>query len=195
MNPGGRILIISARQAPDDLIGHLLESEDAALYEYIRLPAIAEDDDPVGRAKGEALWPEHMGLAELEERRISMGSNAFLAQFQQEALPSSGRIFDLSWFGTYERLPEPQVAAWNPLDRCYANPLSAARRPSDDFLTLTGVDAAAKQTDSGSYSAIATLVTDGQNIYVAEVERMRVDFPECAVVHSHIVRDGTRVLA
>jgi predicted phage terminase large subunit-like protein len=178
LNPGGKILLIGARLAPDDLIGRLLESEDADLYEYVRIPAIAEDDDILGRAKGEALWPERMGLAELEERRVAMGSNAFAAQFMQEALPSSGRIFDLSWFGTYERMPEPQAPVYNPLDRYYANPLSAARRPADDFLTLTSVDAAAKQTDSGSYSAIVTLVTDGQNIYVAEVERMRVDFPE-----------------
>jgi predicted phage terminase large subunit-like protein len=119
-----------------------------------------------------------MGLAELEERRVAMGSNAFLAQFQQEALPSSGRIFDLSWFGTYERLPEPQAQVYNPLDKWYASPLAVARQAPEDLLTLTSVDAAAKQTDSGSYSAIVTLVTDGQNIYVAEVERMRVDFPE-----------------
>lgn len=176
LNPGGKVLIVSARLAPDDLVGRILESEDGSSYTYVRLPAIAEEGDPLGREPGEALWPEMIPLSEINNRRSAMTQNAFAAQLQQEALPSSGRIFDMAWFPEYDRIPSVPIQAWNPLDIWYQSPLSDAQKHRKDFMTVTAVDAAAKATDSGSYSAIATVVSDGSDIYVAEVERGRWDF-------------------
>lgn len=176
LNPGGRVLIVSARLCPDDLVGRILESEDAPSYTYVRFPAIAEEDDPLGREPGEALWPEMIPLSEINARRAAMTQNAFAARLQQEALPSSGRVFDLSWFPEYDRIPKPVVRPFDPLSHWHRSPLLEAEKSPSDFMTVTAVDGAAKATDSGSYSAIATVISDGTDIYVAEVERGRWDF-------------------
>jgi hypothetical protein len=47
-----------------DLLGRVFE-RDAALgikRRIVRLPMIAEDDDPLGRRPGERLWPEWFRL-------------------------------------------------------------------------------------------------------------------------------------
>jgi hypothetical protein len=75
-NPGGRILIIGARLSSDDLIGRILESDAGSEYTYISLPAVAGEDDVLGRQSGEALWPERIPLSELFDRKNSMTNSA-----------------------------------------------------------------------------------------------------------------------
>lgn len=64
MEPGAAIILMCTRWHIDDLIGRLTGesetvSEDQILpFRRIRLPAVAEAEDPLGRAVGEALWPE-----------------------------------------------------------------------------------------------------------------------------------------
>lgn len=58
--PGGRIVLIQTRWHEDDLAGRLLEDMKAGgdQWEVISLPALAEENDPLGRAPGVSLWPE-----------------------------------------------------------------------------------------------------------------------------------------
>ena len=49
------IIGVGTRWSMDDLLGRLAESGS---FEVVRLPAIAEDNDKLGRKPGEALWPE-----------------------------------------------------------------------------------------------------------------------------------------
>jgi hypothetical protein len=61
IEPGGCAIIIATRWHHDDLSGRLFqaaESGDGAPVRRLRLPAIAEENDPLGRSPGEALWPE-----------------------------------------------------------------------------------------------------------------------------------------
>lgn len=63
---GKRLTIITmTRWHSDDIIGRLTDPEnphynedEAADWKIIRLPGLAEEDDPLGRQPGEALWPE-----------------------------------------------------------------------------------------------------------------------------------------
>jgi predicted phage terminase large subunit-like protein len=63
---GKRLTIITmTRWHSDDIIGRLTDpdnphysAEEAANWKIIRLPGLAEEDDPLGRKPGEALWPE-----------------------------------------------------------------------------------------------------------------------------------------
>ncbi len=85
LRPGGRIVLVMTRWHPDDLGGRLLEAggQWGESWRVLRLPALAEPGDPMGRQPGEALWPEWEGVAALERRRLALGDRAFSALYQQ----------------------------------------------------------------------------------------------------------------
>jgi hypothetical protein len=55
LKPGGRIVLIMTRWHEDDIAGRLLLTETG--WDCLRLPALAEAHDPMGRVPGEVLWP------------------------------------------------------------------------------------------------------------------------------------------
>jgi predicted phage terminase large subunit-like protein len=92
LKPGGKVVLIMTRWHPDDLGGQLLEHAPAE-WRVIRLPAIAEPNDPLGRVIGTPLWPEWESLQDLLRKRELIGERTWSALFQQTPLPSSGRLF------------------------------------------------------------------------------------------------------
>ena len=52
LKPGGRVVLVMTRWHPDDLGGRLLSASDA--WRVVRLPALAEAGDALGRARGRA---------------------------------------------------------------------------------------------------------------------------------------------
>ena len=52
-----RELIATTRWHEDDIPGRILNSGAANKWTILRLPALAEENDPLGRAKGEELAP------------------------------------------------------------------------------------------------------------------------------------------
>jgi hypothetical protein len=55
--PDGVILVIQTRWHEADLVGSILDSVGQDQWEVLSLSAVAEADDPLGRAPGKALWP------------------------------------------------------------------------------------------------------------------------------------------
>jgi hypothetical protein len=95
LKPQAKRVIITTRFNEFDLLGRVFE-RDAALgikWRVIRLPMIAEDDDPVGRQPGERLWPEWF----TEEQVIEARSDAqkWAALYQQSPSPETGNYFPL----------------------------------------------------------------------------------------------------
>jgi predicted phage terminase large subunit-like protein len=91
--PGAAIVHIGTRWHTDDILGRLDMQDTDEQWTVIRLPALAEDGDPLGRAPGSALWPDRFGVRALEAQRESMGDYAFSALYQQAPVPSSGGVF------------------------------------------------------------------------------------------------------
>ena len=91
LKPGGRIVLIMTRWHEDDLTGRLLAAEPA--WSCVRLPAIAEIDDPLGRPPGEVLWPEWQDEAAILRRRREVGERAFAAMYQQNPRPPDAALF------------------------------------------------------------------------------------------------------
>lgn len=81
--PGCSFIIIATRWHRDDIIGRILE-EYPSLFEYIRLPAIAEEEDPLGREVDEALWPERIPYDELMEIKSIVGNYWWKSLYQQD---------------------------------------------------------------------------------------------------------------
>lgn len=116
MRPGGAIIIIQTRWHEDDLAGRILpedydfrsgivEARDGEQWRVISIPAIAEQNDVLGRSPGEALWPEWWPPGFLEQEKISQGPRNWAALYQQRPAPEEGDYFERGWIRYYERLP------------------------------------------------------------------------------------------
>ncbi|WP_284258315.1 phage terminase large subunit [Acidocella aquatica] len=91
LKPGGRLMLIMTRWHEDDLAGRLMAAEPA--WECLRLPAVAERDDAMGRAAGQVLWPEWQDEAAMLRRRQEVGERAFAAMYQQRPRPPDAALF------------------------------------------------------------------------------------------------------
>ena len=113
LKPGGRIVLIMTRWHEDDLGGRLLAGGEA--WQTIRLPALAEADDPLGRAPGEPLWPDWETADQLAAKRRAVGERAWAALFQQSPRPTAGGLFATARIARTDRLPDGATAvrAWD----------------------------------------------------------------------------------
>ena len=112
LRPGGRVVLVMTRWHPDDLGGRLLEAGEG--WQVIRLPALAEPGDLLGRAPGEALWPEWEGAAALERKRLALGDRAFAALFQQSPVRAEGGLFQAGRLAVVDQvLAGAAVRAWD----------------------------------------------------------------------------------
>lgn len=84
-------LVIQTRWHEDDLAGRILEREPGK-WETINLPALAEEDDPLGRPVGAPLWSDMHPLDELEEAR-ALDPYVFASLYQQHPSPKDGGSF------------------------------------------------------------------------------------------------------
>jgi predicted phage terminase large subunit-like protein len=111
LKPGGRIVLVMTRWHCDDLAGRLIEQGG---WDVLRLPALAEEGDPLGRSVGAALWPEWEGRDALLEKRGLLGERHFAALFQQSPLGEAGQIFDPRKLRVVNDVPEGvAVRAWD----------------------------------------------------------------------------------
>lgn len=103
--PGATVIVTATRWTSNDLIGRLIEAAETGEGEPVRrltLRALAEDDDPLGRKPGEALWPSMWNKKSLEKKRNSIDTFWWNAQHQQRP----GRGLGAKWPEEYfhERL-------------------------------------------------------------------------------------------
>jgi len=96
--PDVAIILIMTRWHEDDLAGRILESEDADSWHVVMLPALAEDNDPLGRPIGAALWPSRFDVPELKRTASVLGEYSFTALYQQRPTALEGGLFKRNWF-------------------------------------------------------------------------------------------------
>ncbi len=95
LKPRARLALIMTRWHEDDLAGRLL-SGSSKEWRLLRLPALAEEADRLGRAVGEPLWPKWEDGAALLRKRTVVGERAWSALFQQRPHPPGGGLFKVS---------------------------------------------------------------------------------------------------
>lgn len=100
-------MLIQTRWHEDDLAGRLLADMAAGgdQWEVISLPALAEQNDPLGRAAGAPLWPEWEDDDALARKRRAVGPRDWSALYQQRPAPEDGDYFKAEWLKPYERSP------------------------------------------------------------------------------------------
>lgn len=111
--PGARTLVTMARWHEDDLVGRIQGSEYAHEWKWIRLPALAEEDDPLGRMPGDALWPERFNEEALASIRLR-GEYAFAALYQGRPVPRTGNMFPADCVQIVDAVPDgPTIRYWD----------------------------------------------------------------------------------
>jgi predicted phage terminase large subunit-like protein len=154
------IILVMQRLHVDDLVAHVLEKED---WVHLDLPAIAEveqtlefsDGRRFTRQTGDVLHPEREPRPTLENIRSTIGSYNFDAQYQQQPVPPEGNLIKWSWFLFYENPPP---------------------REQGDQL-IQSWDTASKATELSDYSVCTTWLTKGNDYYLLDVFRKRLEFP------------------
>lgn len=138
--PGGKQIIIQTRWHEDDLSGGilpenwsgesgLLDGRDGQKWFVLCLPAICDrEDDPLGRAIGDPLWPEWFKDEHFDKFRGN--PRTWSALFQQKPRPSEGAEFKLTWLQRY--LSPPKTL--NKL--ILIDPSSGKRKDSGDYTCM-----------------------------------------------------------
>ncbi|MCI5049509.1 MAG: phage terminase large subunit [Rickettsiales bacterium] len=159
----GCIIIIMQRLHEDDLVGHVLQQEE---WEVVSLPAIADGPEThryhsifgthqMIREPGDLLHPVRESQAVLDRHRAILGEYHFAGQYQQQPAPLGGGMIKTDWFQCYDQDALPDfdhiVQSW---------------------------DTANKATELADYSVCTVWGIKGQQYYLLDVFREKLDFPE-----------------
>ena len=156
---GAKVIVIMTPWHEDDLAGRILRQE--IHVELLRLPILAEADDPMGRTPGQALCPE-LGKDE-----------AWVADFRRAYLddPRGGAR---AWTALY--CCAPRAEGGNLIRRGWWRRYRARDKPP--FGTqLISVDAAFKGGDGSDFVAITVWGKAGKDYYLLDCLNRRLDFP------------------
>ncbi len=158
LEPNGAMIVIQTRWHDDDLSGRLLremENEDGEHWDVVKLPALAEENDPLNRALGQALCEERYNEAAYARIKTKLGSRSFSALYQQNPLPNDGAVFKRSWFKRFVDAA-PEGLSW-----CRAYDLAVSTKTSAD------------------YTASFRCAFDNEmNLYIADGFRAQIEYPE-----------------
>ncbi|UQD96096.1 terminase large subunit domain-containing protein [Bradyrhizobium japonicum] len=112
MDDTGTIALIQTRWTEDDLVGRLIDplnayynEEEAKLWRRIDFPALAEENDILGRAEGEPLWPERFSKEYLEQVR-NADPRGFNALYQGRPAPKEGAFYKAADLVPYTRMDD-----------------------------------------------------------------------------------------
>lgn len=153
----GKIVIIQTRWNEDDLIGRVMsELSDKSLY--INIPLEAEENDPLGRAPGDSLFPEIGKDKEWLEstKKVYLtkeGQRSWLALYQGRPTAQGGNLIKRDDFKYYSIMPEK-------FDQ-----------------VLQSWDCTFKDSDGSDYVVGQVWGRKGPDKYLLDMVRARMDFP------------------
>ena len=114
MTASASIVIVQTRWHEDDLIGRLTDPtnphytpEEAQKWHIINLPALAEENDPLGREVGELLWKERFDDEFMTAQR-NLDPRGFSSLYQQRPTPEDGDLFERENIMFYNKQDLPE---------------------------------------------------------------------------------------
>ncbi len=179
LGPTAPVIIVMTRWSKNDLCGRTLQQakKTGEKWKVIKYKALAEADDPLGRAPGEPLWPERQPLERLLEARE--GNFWWMPCWQQTPKEEEGQYF--------HPRPTDKYSGWPTfLDLGDAYSLQqhgVARRIflKTEIMVFVVVDWAWSLKQSADYSAIGAfgLTPDGR-LLILEIVNRRLGVHELA---------------
>lgn len=144
------LVIMHTRWHQDDLAGWLQHEHAQENWEVVSFPAIAEEDDALGRKVGEALVPELFSVEALDMKRRAVGARDWLALYQQQPTEKGGGVFKRDDLRTY--VTKDKMTMARPMNRYIIIDPARTRKKTSDFTAM----------------AVIGLHTDG-NYYVLDM--------------------------
>lgn len=123
LEPGASLVILATRWNQLDLIGMCLREMPHENWKVINLPALAEENDPLGREPGEALWPERFSRERLLAIKSALG--------------------DYWWSSMYQQRPKASMAGADPGDMIKIVSPADVPRGYNEFKTIRAWDLSA----------------------------------------------------
>lgn len=100
-----KVVVVMTRWHEDDLAGRLLANEPGE-WTVLNIPALAEEDDPLGRAPGEALQSVRgKDRSFYEKVRDRVGPYVFGSLYQGRPTPSAGGLFKRTDLRYWHQVP------------------------------------------------------------------------------------------
>jgi hypothetical protein len=141
------VVMIGTRRNEDDPQGRLFDrtnpnydEREAARWTRIRLPALAEENDPLGRAPNEALWAEKFSAEHYLARRNHKSDLVRIdhqTQDQCNPTPAEGYYFKQRWLTTYLPAELPKhLRIYAASDHAYRK----EQRNDSNCLLVVGID-------------------------------------------------------
>ena len=167
IEPGGSAIMTMTRWSLYDAIGQINAMKDQAEenveedayddWEYINFPALATENDILGRAPGDALFPQRWGKERLLRRKAQLNDDYWWeALYQGRPVPQKGDIIDTAWFGKYKILP-----------------------PLAEFeYIFWSVDTASKDTELADFTVLGKFGVYQGQYYLLDVIRDKLQFPQ-----------------
>lgn len=118
LEPNGAIVLVTTLWHHDDVSARAVASEPGK-WTVLKLPALAEVNDPLGRSIGDALWPERWPVDALERiqgvMRQNEGEASWEALYQQNPTPREGAMFKVGKLTVVDSVPEgvKSCRAWD----------------------------------------------------------------------------------
>lgn len=178
LEPNGVVVLIMTRWHEDDLAGRILnDKEEAKKWTVLSLPALAEENDILGRRKGEALWRERYDEEKLNEIQKTIGSYWFSSLYQGTPTPAEGKIFKRSLFRYYEEDENYYILKTDTLSK---------RVEKNSCSIFQTVDTAATEKETSDYFVIATwAITPDRELLLLDIFRERIDTTK----HNKVIKD------
>lgn len=171
LEPNGVMIIMQTRWHQDDLAGKAL-AESGVDWRRVSLPALAELDDPLGRAPNEALWPARYSAKELLQTKEAIGAHWWAAQYQQQPVPIGNTLYQRAWAGS-----------WSLKNGVLT--LARAGEAQPRYVPLAGcvkfgmMDLAASTKQTADYTVLSSwLMTPARDLILLDVDRKRLTAPE-----------------
>lgn len=106
LEPGGVTIIVMTRWHEADLVGRLKDQKKSGEVELdeLKFPAIAEENDVLGRSPGDALWPKRYSTETL--LRLKPGNSiVWEGLYQQRPAAKEGNLIKRAWFRYFDTPP------------------------------------------------------------------------------------------
>lgn len=152
LEPSGSIIIVQTRWHLDDLSGRLLQT---GKYEHINFPAIAMENDILGRKAGEALWSERYNIDKLNEFKNN----------------------SLHWFNClYQQSPTTEDT--EKLKREYWKYLDESEIELSNGIIYQSWDTAFKTGEQNDYTVCTTWLIENERFILLDLLRKKIEFPQ-----------------
>jgi predicted phage terminase large subunit-like protein len=157
LKPGGKVVLVCQRLSPNDMAGYMIQRNIEKPTRRQKLLVLTMEcdtddpaDDPLGRTKGERLWPEW---------------------FTQEMVEDAKRD-EFKWKTLYQQRPPSEEGSWvSPSEVRIVDIV-----PTPDLLQHYIVSDLALSVNSGDYSVhIVAGIDDNRRVYIVEAWRDRCD--------------------